>query len=44
VLALGEDTNLPLLERVRYLAIVAANLDEFFQVEPACASSSPRSR
>ncbi|MGQ0641822.1 MAG: polyphosphate kinase 1 [Gemmatimonadaceae bacterium] len=32
VLALAEDESLPLLERVRYLAIVASNLDEFFAV------------
>jgi polyphosphate kinase len=32
VLALAEDESLPLLERVRYLAIVSSNLDEFFSV------------
>ncbi len=32
VLALAEDESVPLLERVRYLAIVASNLDEFFAV------------
>ncbi|MGH7711539.1 MAG: polyphosphate kinase 1, partial [Gemmatimonadaceae bacterium] len=32
VLALAEDASVPLLERVRYLAIVASNLDEFFSV------------
>jgi polyphosphate kinase len=32
VLALAEDTSVPLLERVRYLAIVSSNLDEFFSV------------
>ena len=32
VLALAEDEALPLLERVKFLAIVSANLDEFFQV------------
>lgn len=32
VLALAEDPNTPLLERVKFVAIHAANLDEFFQV------------
>jgi polyphosphate kinase len=32
VLALAEDAKLPLLERVKFLAIVSTNLDEFFQV------------
>src|ERR1700720_2840502 len=32
VLALAEDTSLPLLERAKFLAIFASNLDEFFQV------------
>jgi polyphosphate kinase len=31
VLALAEDDRTPLLERLRYLAIVSANLDEFYQ-------------
>ena len=35
VLALAEDPAQPLLERVRYCAIVSANLDEFFQVRVA---------
>jgi polyphosphate kinase len=35
VLALAEDPRQPLLERVKYLAIVSANLDEFFQVRVA---------
>ncbi len=35
VLALAEDPSQPLLERVKYLAIVATNLDEFFQVRVA---------
>jgi polyphosphate kinase len=32
VLALAEDTSRPLLERAKFLAIFATNLDEFFQV------------
>ena len=32
VLALAEDASTPLLERLRYIAIVASNLDEFFMV------------
>jgi len=32
VLALAEDTQNPLLERAKFLAIFAANLDEYFQV------------
>src|SRR5688500_15276381 len=32
VLALGEDSSQPLLERAKFLAIFASNLDEFYMV------------
>ncbi|MHB8573040.1 MAG: polyphosphate kinase 1 [Candidatus Dormibacteria bacterium] len=35
VLAMAEDQSLPLLERVRFLAIFSQNLDDFFQVRVA---------
>jgi polyphosphate kinase len=35
VLALATDTSQPLLERVKYLAIFASNLDEFYMVRVA---------
>src|SRR4030095_10698223 len=35
VLAMAEDRSTPLLERVQYLGIVRANIDEFFAVSVA---------
>ncbi|HYU66536.1 MAG TPA: hypothetical protein VEK09_07260, partial [Jatrophihabitantaceae bacterium] len=35
VLALGEDQRQPLLERMKFLAIFASNLDEFYMVRIA---------
>src|SRR5437867_11800988 len=35
VLALAEDRSRPMLERLKFLAIVSSNFDEFFQVRVA---------
>jgi polyphosphate kinase len=35
VLAMAEDADIPLLERLRYLCIVSSNLDEFFEIRVA---------
>ena len=35
VMAQAEDVKIPLLERLKYLAIVSSNLDEFFEIRAA---------
>src|SRR5882757_9956360 len=35
VLALAEDRDVPLLERLRFLCIVGSNLDEYFEIRMA---------
>ena len=44
VLALAEDASVPLLERVKFLAIFSQNLDEFFQVRVVGAAGAARRR
>ena len=43
VLALAEQPDLPVLERLRYLAIVGGNLDEFFEIRVAGLRGALRS-
>ena len=43
VLAVGEDERTPLLERLRYIAIVSANLDEYY-MSGGRAAAEPRAR
>ena len=42
VLALAEDSNTPIRERLRFLAIISANLDEFFMVRMSGLYESAR--
>jgi polyphosphate kinase len=44
VLALAEDASIPLLERLRFLTIVASNLDEFFEIRVAGVMGHLRTR
>jgi polyphosphate kinase len=43
VLAVAEDERTPLLERLRYIAIVSANLDEYYR-SGGSAAAEPRAR
>ncbi|MCC7327762.1 MAG: polyphosphate kinase 1 [Burkholderiales bacterium] len=44
VLALAEDPEVPLLERLRFLCIVGSNLDEFFEIRVAGVNEQLRAK
>jgi hypothetical protein len=44
VLTLAQDASIPLLERLRFLTIVASNLDEFFEIRVAGLMGHLRSK
>src|SRR5215217_1196825 len=44
VLALAEDPDVPLLERLRFLCIVGSNLDEYFEIRMAGVKEQLRAK
>src|SRR6186997_2511103 len=44
VLALAEDPDVPLLERLRFLCILGSNLDEYFEIRMAGVKEQLRAK